>query len=707
LRPFTYIILDDIRAAELHPWDAKSGQKILIITYSGRAFKQMRSRLEDFAHTSVKLAHLSKDEESSDVIDKLMWFLFSRDSEKAIDFVSPLPRTRSPSSKQHRSWPQLTRKRIVGIILAGFFAIEFFFVLPLIGSTAHLVKAVRFLKAENVQLATHSLEKGKPWLSLAKTSYSFSRPILSFFFLALPADNMFTLQEQGYELGHASINASAHAREFSKLFLQQNKSESDVRRARTLLTQLTDDLERLSSATGILVDKLDFSFEATRQLRSNIRTASELLSNLERLAPYLDELVGGKGERKYVVFFYNNMELRPGGGFIGSFATLSVDSYTLKELTVYDVYDADGQLKTHVEPPQAIKQHLRQPHWYLRDSNFSPDFVENVTSAEFFLGRELEFSSFDGAIGITTTGLSLLLDGFGELYIPDFDTTITKDNFYLTTQNYVEEAFFPGSKRKKNFLSSVARMMILKSESLSYQAFGIGLKRALDEKHLMFSSRSDKIQKTIQSLGWSGTLLTPRCVTPTARCVVNHIFPIDANLGVNKANYFVERLIKLTQNIDKSGLITNRLTTTFTNSSQSNAFPGGPYKNYFQVYLPSASKVSSITVHGQKISSFDEYNTGAFKIVGFLVTVPPGETITTEISYTLDDKISDGQSAYQIIVQKQIGLQNTDFALEINLPENIIVIDQNFSDLAKGQNIIYNTSLSQDQIFLLELNKIK
>jgi len=49
------------------------------------------------------------------------------------------------------------------------------------------------------------------------------------------------------------------------------------------------------------------------------------------------------------------MELRPGGGFIGSYAILSVDKGKITNFKIYDVYDADGQLKNHIEPPFAIE----------------------------------------------------------------------------------------------------------------------------------------------------------------------------------------------------------------------------------------------------------------------------------------------------------------------------------------------------------------
>jgi hypothetical protein len=165
------------------------------------------------------------------------------------------------------------------------------------------------------------------------------------------------------------------------------------------------------------------------------------------------------------------MELRPGGGFIGSFAVVEFKNYSLYDFKVYDVYDADGQLDAHVEPPKAIRAYLQQPHWFLRDSNFTPDFVENVETAEFFLDKELKLNNFDGYAAITTTGLTYLLKSFGEIYIPDFNETITADNFYLKAQLQSENSFFPGSIQKKSYLSTVGRTILINIEKASPTEF--------------------------------------------------------------------------------------------------------------------------------------------------------------------------------------------------------------------------------------------
>ena len=52
------------------------------------------------------------------------------------------------------------------------------------------------------------------------------------------------------------------------------------------------------------------------------------------------------------------------------------------------MYALDGQLKGHVDPPAPMRDLLGQEHWYLRDSNWDPDFKESAARAAWFYEKE-------------------------------------------------------------------------------------------------------------------------------------------------------------------------------------------------------------------------------------------------------------------------------------------------------------------------------
>jgi hypothetical protein len=79
--------------------------------------------------------------------------------------------------------------------------------------------------------------------------------------------------------------------------------------------------------------------------------------------------------------------------------------------------------------------------------------------------------------------------------------------------------------------------------------------------------------------------------------------------------------------------------------------------------------------------------------------------VLVEIVYELNTFLPANLSTLQLIFQKQIGLPITELNLAFNLPKNISILNQNFFPLVKSQKIVYNTFLSTDKIFFIQLKK--
>lgn len=516
-------------------------------------------------------------------------------------------------------------------------------------------------------------------------------------------ENIIDIEDNAISFIKTSLDTEASGKKLSELLLKPTKSQEETRQTKLLIRHVNDNMSRLSSTSGNLKDLLDYNIGPIQQAQEKISSVHDYLETFKKITSHTENLIGGSQSKKYLVFFYNNMELRPGGGFIGSFAVVEFKDYSLYDFKVYDVYDADGQLEAHVEPPKAIRVYLQQPHWFLRDSNFTPDFAENVETAEFFLEKELKLKGFDGYAAITTTGLTYILKSFGKIYIPDFNETITADNFYMKAQLQSEDNFFPGSIQKKSYLSTIGRTILFSLDKASAPQLASQLKRALDEKHIVFLSKDPRIQHDFDTLRWSGKISEPQCLSGAGGCIINNILSTDANLGVNKANYFVNKSVHLDTEINKDGGITNNLSTSFTNKSSSELFPGGTYKNYYQMYLPHNSDVTTLDIDGEEIHNFDESIYNGFKVVGVLINVKPKTTSVVTVTYTLDTKITTGSHNYQLVVQKQIGAFNDDFSFELRFPDNVFLTHQNFTSLAKKGSVVYNTDLSTDRIFVIDM----
>jgi len=65
----------------------------------------------------------------------------------------------------------------------------------------------------------------------------------------------------------------------------------------------------------------------------------------------------------------------------------------------HDVDSLDAQLKGGVVPPKGIASYLNEKNWFLRDSNWDPDFPTSAVRAEWFIDKEIG-ESFDGVFAI-------------------------------------------------------------------------------------------------------------------------------------------------------------------------------------------------------------------------------------------------------------------------------------------------------------------
>jgi len=639
-------------------------------------------------------------------VDRILWFIFSQTQEKVlkIDTVSPQLKKNVTLTPFRLKIKKLSTKK--NLIILGFSLIlllHFLFIPFLITSSFFTYLSFQALKKEQVESSQSNLDKANKLYLLTKKLYSFSRPTLLFFNLALLPDSFIDIDLSSQQLVNQGIVLLKNGKEIQKIIFQKNKTDEEILELKLRFVKLHQGLKTISDQSLFLAQKINFPLTFFKKFNQQLLDYSDLTGKADKFISYFELVFSAKEPKKYLILFANNMELRPGGGFIGSFGILTTNYFTLDDLKIYDVYDADGQLTAHIAPPKPIEKYLQLPHWFLRDSNFSPDFLEDYNKALFFLDKEMGMTNFSGGMIITTSAIENILSVFGNLYLPDYKEYINDKNFYLKTQLYVEKNFFPGSIQKKVFLSSLIDQIFIKAENISLAKLGLAIKKSLDEKQIVVYLNDDKIQSLIDSSYWSGRVIEPNCSSPQKNCLIDYLFPYDANVGANKANLFINRFFNLKTTVDSQGNINHLFSLSYINSSPGETFPTGYYRNYLQLLLPLNSKIKSITKDGVLVEDSDQKD-NLYKTIGFYFEVPPKKTVEIKISYQLGEKLT-GDKLYQLIVQKQIGASNSDLVLQFSLAKNVTLTNHNFSPIVKDSEIVYNTSLSTDKIFLMELNK--
>ncbi len=438
------------------------------------------------------------------------------------------------------------------------------------------------------------------------------------------------------------------------------------------LTQVSGELEAVFTDLSVLqaeLSKLDnpFEIEMIDQVKANVNTSfpdmRRAVLAAQQMSYALPELMGEDGKKQYLVLLQNNEELRPTGGFIGSFAILTVEKGRFVDFRVEDVYEADGQLQGFVAPPPEIVEHLGEAQWFLRDVNWSPDFPTVASQAGWFLDKEINIRP-DGVIAINLHVAQKLLEVTGPIKLVDYDEVITKDNLYERAEMHSEINFFPGSTQKRDFLSAVAHQLfdqLMKSETNTLAVMQ-ALYQSAEEFQLLVSVDSPQATTALQNLSWTGALLSPSCPMPfeASECFVDTVMQVEANVGVNKANQYIDRTIQDTVTLGKEQVKHSR-EMVFTNRADSNAWPEGAYKNYLRVFVPEDASLQTVTIDGAVLddSSVRQNIENGKRSFGFLVNVPIRSEVSVVLEYTVPIPPSQ-RSIYALFEQKQSGTSDNE-----------------------------------------------
>ncbi len=488
-------------------------------------------------------------------------------------------------------------------------------------------------------------------------------------------------------------------------------------------TNLRGSMASLSASIGRIQARLkgDWGFLPVRWKSLPQKTGRDLDELREKLdlanemMEVLPEMVGAGGERRdYLVLLQNETELRPGGGFIGSLGFLSFEDGHLLDFEVKDVYEADGQLKGHVEPPEEIKNYLGEAGWFLRDANWDADFTAASEKISWFLQKELE-REVDGVIGVNLAVAKGILGAIGEVNVPDFGETINKDNLYEQAEFWAEAKFFPGSSQKASFLGGLSRQMFEEVKNLTTEkqlALVMGMVDLWEKNEIQMAMKDTKVAEKMADLGWDGAMWVGECGKD--RCLADYLYIVEANVGVNKANYFLYRNIEQLVEISERS-IARVLKINYENTAQNDSWPGGNYKNYMRIYLPLEANLAEVVLKDgnnpavKKVYGDNEMKirqVGNKKEIGFLMTVPVGEKRTVEVRYSSVINLTGGDKfSYLGYVQKQSGFGDTGLVTLVSLPEGYQALQVEPMASVVGDRLLFNQKLDKDIKMGVEIGK--
>lgn len=373
-------------------------------------------------------------------------------------------------------------------------------------------------------------------------------------------------------------------------------------------------------------------------------------SDIEALLTVAASLLKHDGrERTFLLLFQNNWELRPGGGFIGSYGILKLKNGALTTLTIADTYHLDKRLQVLVEPPYPLKETLRITHWNLRDSNFSPDFTVNAREAEYFYRQAGGIEQLDGVIAITTTVLTRLLKVTGPITLAGYPGTYAAEDAIYNLEYQVEKGYadqgIPREERK-SILNPLAEAVLSKMGHITIgtvRSLGQILLESLKQKDMQLMFHDQSLQRIARARGWSGSV--------DQKWQDDYLMVVDANVGSAKTDYLLDRAIHYT--VDFSGPKPHAaLRITYRHKAQKPTWLVNRYRTYMRVYVPQGAEFT----HGENLGQPLFLTDLGKQVFASLIEVQLGEEKTVALEYDLP--VSIAYHRYQLKIQKQAGLHN-------------------------------------------------
>lgn len=351
---------------------------------------------------------------------------------------------------------------------------------------------------------------------------------------------------------------------------------------------------------------------------------------------------GDNVERRYLLLLQNNMELRPGGGFLGQYAIIKIKNGQVTSQFVEDANLLDQRINVKVSPPYPFERMMSLKKWKFRDSNFSPDFPTNIEKAEYFYRLSGGNSAFDGVFAINATVLNKVLGITGPVTIGGVEYNST--NAVLKLEEQVEKVYIYNeeldTQNRKWVMKQLAEVMINRLMSLNnIPKMADLVLEELRNKDIMLNFNSVELQNAVQEVHWDGKVATD--------WNGDYLMIVDANMGALKSDYYIKR--EIFYEVDLTGVKpTAYLKINYTHTATYGDWRTSDYHSYLRVYTPLGSNLTE-----RKMVSYpniqEELNKTYF---GFILHVLINRSTLAEVRYELPESV---RNDYRLLIQKQSG----------------------------------------------------
>lgn len=522
---------------------------------------------------------------------------------------------------------------------------------------------------------------------------------------------------------------------------KDGQETKDIENTQTITSVLASSQSKIESALASMVRaEKEIKKVNTKSLPSGIakkvaifqESIPKIKESLDYFLNYSDfvfEVLGGNESKKYLILFENDRELRPTGGFIGTYGLLDISDGRIKNLKIEGPYNIDGQLKEKYIAPEPLR--LINPNFYMRDANWFLDFP---TSSKKILSlyEKSGGATCDGVLAISAKVLEELLKITGPVEMPEYEAVISFENFYDQTQKEVEYEYDRQLNEPKKFIADLFPKII---EQLSFKVKEDGQMKKLtdiffkmlNQKNILVYFTNDELEAKVRDLGYSGEILKSN---------KDFLSVVSINIGGGKTDHVIDQKVYHQINVSSEGFLEDTLTVTREHlGSLADLWTSVKNLSYLKVYVPEGSEL--ISAEGFDEEFFDQlimpdedsvpdsliheiessqqidkksqtritHETGK-TVFGNWIGTEVGEKKTVVLKYKLPFRLThglfDSAKSYQLTIQKQPGVDSVDFESVLVLPKGFKIYGKFSSDNLVSEDlgrIKYKTKLDTDKVY--------
>ncbi|MCF7860230.1 DUF4012 domain-containing protein [Patescibacteria group bacterium] len=461
-----------------------------------------------------------------------------------------------------------------------------------------------------------------------------------------------------------------------------------------------------------------------KQTDLTVKALDSLLSSAKEIKNFL----GVSQDKRYLLVFQNNSEMRGSGGFFGSYALVDIRDGQIKKIEVPagGSYDTEAGMRSFIKAPQALQ--LVSPRWYFWDANWWPDWPSSAQALMWFYEKS-DGPTVDGVISFTPDVLASLLKITGPIDLQqDYGMTIDADNFWELIQTTVEKdnlikthpelvanvADSPENKPKKIIGDLMAIIVEKLPEVLSKDnlpALLMALEDNLSAKNILLYFNDSDLQSKISRYHLDGKMLDTK---------YDYLMVAHTNIAGQKSDRKMTERIQHSIEIMTDGSVIDNLSIYRTHTGLKNEILSGVRNvDWLRVYVPYGSSLLSADGFTQPDAAYFErpeedwqdyplvletearartdldsgtkiYTEANKTVFANWVMTDPGQTSVVHLRYRLPFKLSKSQAVsdkswlvsldnllgnnsyermpFSLLVQKQPGANNTQIDLSLSMP---------------------------------------